>query len=253
MELEIIISIVTLVLLEAVLGIDNVIFISILASKLPENQQKKARRIGLILAGIMRLALLGIISLIMQLKDPLFSILGKGFTGKDLILIAGGLFLMYKSVAEIYHKTEGESGDVSTEIKKTGLSSIIFQILIMDLVFSIDSIITAIGMVKELWVMYVAVILSVIMMLFAASPISNFVNKHPAFKMLALAFLLLIGFSLIAEGWGLEIPKGYIYFAMAFSFLVDILQMRMHRKTQSPANLHEHYKPGEENLPKDMI
>jgi predicted tellurium resistance membrane protein TerC len=123
----------------------------------------------------------------------------------------------------------------------------------MDLVFSIDSIITAIGMVKELWVMYVAVIFSVVMMLFAASPISNFVNKHPAFKMLALAFLLLIGFSLIAEGWGLEIPKGYIYFAMAFSFLVDLLQMRMHRKTQSPAELREHYKPGEENLPKDMI
>jgi predicted tellurium resistance membrane protein TerC len=123
----------------------------------------------------------------------------------------------------------------------------------MDLVFSIDSIITAVGMVKELWVMYIAVVLSVVMMLFAAGPISHFVNKHPAFKMLALAFLLLIGFSLVAEGWGLEIPKGYIYFAMAFSFLVDILQMRMHRKPQPPAELREHYKPGEENLPKDMI
>jgi len=252
-ELEIIISIFTLVLLEAVLGIDNVIFISILASKLPSEKQRRARRIGLILASIMRLALLGIITLIMQLNEPLLTILNKGFTSKDIILIAGGLFLLYKSVAEIYHKTEGEAGDVSSKLKTTGFSAVVVQILIMDLVFSIDSIITAVGMVKELWVMYVAVILSVVMMLFAAGPISNFVNKHPAFKMLALAFLLLIGFSLIAEGWGLEIPKGYIYFAMAFSFLVDILQMRMHRKTQPPAELREHYKPGEENLPKDII
>jgi predicted tellurium resistance membrane protein TerC len=253
MDIEIIISILTLVLLEAVLGIDNVIFISILAAKLPKEQQRKARRIGLILAGVLRLALLGLITLIMQLQDPLITLLGKGFTGKDLILISGGLFLLYKSVAEIYHKTEGESGDISSKIKIAGFSAVVFQILLMDLVFSVDSIITAVGMVKELWVMYVAVILSVVMMLFAAGPISNFVNKHPAFKMLALAFLLLIGFSLVAEGWGLEIPKGYIYFAMAFSFLVDILQMRMHRKPQPPAELREHYKPGEENLPKDMI
>lgn len=253
MDIEIIVSILTLVLLEAVLGIDNVIFISILAAKLPKEQQRKARRIGLILAGVLRLALLGLITLIMQLQDPLITLLGKGFTGKDLILISGGLFLLYKSVAEIYHKTEGESGDISSKIKIAGFSAVVFQILLMDLVFSVDSIITAVGMVKELWVMYVAVILSVVMMLFAAGPISNFVNKHPAFKMLALAFLLLIGFSLVAEGWGLEIPKGYIYFAMAFSFLVDILQMRMHRKPQPPAELREHYKPGEENLPKDMI
>lgn len=253
MELEIIISILTLVLLEAVLGIDNVIFISILASKLPSEQQRRARRIGLILAGIMRLALLGIITLIMQLKEPLVNLLNKEFTGKDLILIAGGLFLLYNSVAEIYHKTEGEAGDVSSKLKIVGFSAVVVQILVMDLVFSIDSIITAVGMVKELWVMYIAVVLSVVMMLFAAGPISSFVNKHPAFKMLALAFLLLIGFSLVAEGWGQEIPKGYIYFAMAFSFLVDILQMRMHRKSQQPAELREHYKPGEENLPKDMI
>lgn len=253
MEFEIIVSILTLVVLEAVLGIDNVIFISILASKLPANQQRKARRIGLILAGVLRLALLGIITLIMQLKEPLVTLLNKDFTGKDLILLAGGLFLLYKSVAEIYHKTEGESGDVSSKLNKAGFSAVVIQILIMDLVFSIDSIITAVGMVKELWVMYIAVVLSVVMMLFAAGPISNFVNKHPAFKMLALAFLLLIGFSLIAEGWGLEIPKGYIYFAMAFSFMVDLLQMRMHRKQQPPAELREHYKPGEENLPKDMI
>jgi len=252
-ELEIIISILTLVLLEAVLGIDNVIFISILASKLPSEQQRRARRIGLILAGIMRLALLGIITLIMQLKEPLVTLLNKEFTGKDLILIAGGLFLLYNSVAEIYHKTEGEAGDVSSKLKIVGFSAVVVQILVMDLVFSIDSIITAVGMVKELWVMYIAVVLSVVMMLFAAGPISSFVNKHPAFKMLALAFLLLIGFSLVAEGWGQEIPKGYIYFAMAFSFLVDILQMRMHRKSQQPAELREHYKPGEENLPKDMI
>lgn len=250
MELEIIISILTLVLLEAVLGIDNVIFISILASKLPSEQQRRARRIGLILAGIMRLALLGIITLIMQLKEPLVTLLNKEFTGKDLILIAGGLFLLYNSVAEIYHKTEGEAGDVSSKLKIVGFSAVVVQILVMDLVFSIDSIITAVGMVKELWVMYIAVVLSVVMMLFAAGPISSFVNKHPAFKMLALAFLLLIGFSLVAEGWGQEIPKGYIYFAMAFSFLVDILQMRMHRKSQQPAELREHYKPGKKICPR---
>ena len=253
MNAEILLSIFTLVLLEAVLGIDNVIFISILASKLPKEKQRKARRIGLILAGVLRLALLGIISLIMQLGEPLITLLGKGFTGKDLILLAGGLFLIYKSVSEIHHKTEGESGDISSKIKIHDFSAVVVQILIMDLVFSVDSIITAVGMVKELWVMYIAVVLSVAMMLFAAGPISSFVNKHPAFKMLALAFLILIGFSLIAEGWGLEIPKGYIYFAMAFSFLVDLLQMRMNKRHQPPAELREHYKKGEENLPKDMI
>lgn len=253
MDASVIIPIVTLIALEVVLGIDNIIFISILAAKLPASQQKKARRIGLLLAGVMRLGLLAIISWIMKLDKPLFNVFDNDISGKELILLAGGLFLLYKSTKEIYHKTEGMEGDQSSEIKVSGFSSVIFQILIMDLVFSVDSIITAIGMVREVWVMYLAVIVTVILMLFAAEPISKFVNNHPAFKMLALAFLLLIGFSLVAEGWGLEIPKGYIYFSMAFSLLVDVLQMRMDKRKHKPAKLHEHYKSGEENLPKDVI
>lgn len=253
MEYELIVSLVTLVALELILGIDNVIFISILAAKLPKSQQKRARRIGLLLAGVLRLGLLAIINLIMKLDQPLFVVFGNGITGKELILLAGGLFLIYKSSKEIYHKTEGESGDVSENMKAGAFGQVILQILIMDLVFSIDSIITAIGMVREIWVMYVAVVLTVILMMFASEPISHFVNKHPAFKMLALAFLLLIGFSLVAEGWELEIPKAYIYFAMAFSLLVNFLQMRLDTKPKKPAKLHEHYKAGEEDLPKDVI
>ena len=252
MDYEIIISLLSLIALEVVLGIDNVIFISILAHKLPESQQKKARQIGLILAAVMRFGLLLIISLILKLDDDLFTIANQGFSGKELVLIAGGLFLLYKSSKEIYHKMEGETGDQSKEIKATTFVQVIVQILIMDAVFSIDSIITAIGMVKEVWVMYVAVVVTVVIMLFAAEPISNFVNKHPAFKMLALSFLLLIGFALLSEGFGVEIPKGYIYFSMAFSLLVDILQMKMNKKGK-PINVHEHYKDGEENLPKDIL
>ena len=162
-----------------------------------------------------------------------------GITGKELILILGGLFLIYKSTSEIYHKMEGEDGNVTKSLTNVTFSAIIAQILIMDFVFSIDSIITAVGMVKELWVMYTAVIVSVIVMLIAARPISDFVNRHPAFKILALSFLLLIGFSLIVEGFEGEIPKGYIYFAMAFSLLVDIIQMRVNKKSQ-PVQLNEH-------------
>lgn len=248
---EIIFSLLSLIALEVVLGIDNVIFISILAHKLPESQQKKARRIGLILAAIMRFGLLMIISLILKLDDDLFTIANQGFSGKELVLIAGGLFLLYKSSKEIYHKMEGESGDQTKEIKATTFVQVIVQILIMDAVFSIDSIITAIGMVKEVWVMYVAVVVTVIIMLFAAEPISNFVNKHPAFKMLALSFLLLIGFALLSEGFGIEIPKGYIYFSMAFSLLVDILQMKINKKGKA-IYVHEHYKEGEDKLPKEI-
>lgn len=252
MEAEIIISLLTLIALETVLGIDNVIFISILANKLPVNQQKKARRIGLILAGVMRLGLLLLISQIMKLDQDLFTVFETGISGKDLILILGGLFLLYKSTAEIYHKMEGEDGDVTKTMIVTSFGQVIFQILLMDLVFSIDSIITAVGMVKEVWVMYVAVIVTVIIMLFAAEPISNFVNKHPAFKILALSFLLLIGFSLIVEGFGKEIPKDYIYFAMAFSLLVDIIQMKTTKKSE-PVHLHEHYKEEEQHLDKDVL
>ena len=252
MDYQILISLVTLIALEVILGIDNVIFISILASKLPANQQKKARLYGLILAMVLRLALLAIISLIMKLDNDLFRIFNQGISVKDLILILGGLFLLYKSATEIYHKMEGEQGNQSKKIKAVTFTQVIIQILIMDLVFSIDSIITAIGMVKEVWIMYVAIIFTVLIMLVAAEPISNFVNKHPAFKMLALSFLLLIGFALISEGLGVEIPKGYIYFSMAFSMLVSIFQVRMNRNTK-PVVTHEHYSEGEEYLPKNAL
>lgn len=229
MDFSFLVPLITLIALEVVLGIDNVIFISILANKLPPDQQKRARRIGLLLAAVMRLGLLLLISWIIQLDKTLFSVGDLPITGKGLILIAGGVFLIYKATKEIYHKTEGPSNETMVSAVKGSFSQIIVQILIMDLVFSVDSIITAVGMVNEVWVMYVAVIITVAIMLVAAEPISAFVNKHPSFKILALAFLLLIGVSLISEGFGVEIPKGYIYFSMAFSFLVDLLQMKLHK------------------------
>lgn len=227
MVYEIIIALLTLIALETVLGIDNVIFISILAQRLPEKQQKKAINWGLVLAGVSRIALLSLISIILRLKDELFEIFGQGISGKDIILILGGAFLIYKSTVEIYHKMEGKEEIETSKSKAKGFGNILLQIMVMDMVFSLDSIITAVGLVEEIWVMYVAIIVTVGIMMFAAFPISNFVRKHPAFKMLALSFLLLIGFSLVTEGFGLEIPKGYIYFAMFFSLLVDILQMKM--------------------------
>ena len=252
MDYQIIVSLLTLIALEVVLGIDNVIFISILANKLPADQQKKARFYGLILAMVLRLALLAMLSVILKLDDDLFTVLKQGISGKDLILILGGLFLLYKSSSEIYHKMEGEQGDKTKNVKAGMFTQVIFQILIMDLVFSVDSIITAIGIVKEIWIMYVAVIVTVLIMLVAAEPISNFVNKHPAFKMLALSFLLLIGFALVSEGFGIEIPKGYIYFSMAFSMLVSVFQMRMNRNIK-PVVTHEHYQEGEDKLPKKVL
>jgi predicted tellurium resistance membrane protein TerC len=248
--MEQIIALLTLILLEVVLGLDNVIFISIVASRLPQHQQKKARRLGLILAMVLRLALLGIISLILKLQGNLFTVLGIGISGKDIILILGGLFLLYKASTEIYHKMEGEEGDDSKKIKANSFRSVITQILILDMVFSVDSIITAVGMVDELWIMYAAVIVTVSIMLFASEPISKFINRHPAFKMLALSFLLLIGLSLIAEGLDVHIPKGYIYFAMAFSLGVDVLQMRMKKPKTEPVHLREHYLEEEENIKK---
>ncbi len=231
MDFQIIISLLSLIALEVVLGIDNVVFISILASRLPEEQQKRARRIGLILAGVLRLGLLLLISFILKLETDLFTVFNQGFSGKDLVLLAGGLFLIFKSTKEIYEKMEGAKNGKPTIPKPSTFRQVIVQILIMDMVFSIDSIITAIGMVKEVWIMYVAVVVTVAIMLWAAEPINHFINKHPAFKMLALSFLLLIGFSLISESFGVEIPKGYIYFSMAFSLLVDIIQMRTNKKT----------------------
>lgn len=252
MDYQILISLLTLIALEVILGIDNVIFISILANKLPEHQQKKARLYGLILAMVFRLGLLAMITWIMKLDDDLFTLFNQGISAKDLILILGGLFLLYKSSAEIYHKMEGEQGNQTKKIKAATFAQVIVQILIMDLVFSVDSIITAIGMVKEVWIMYVAIIVTVLIMLVAAEPISSFVNKHPAFKMLALSFLLLIGFALVSEGFGIEIPKGYIYFSMAFSMLVSFFQMRMNR-SKNPVITHEHYKEGEDKLPKNVL
>src|SRR5215204_4485864 len=250
--MEQVVALLTLILLEVVLGLDNVIFISIVAARLPVHQQKRARRLGLILAMFLRLALLGIISLILKLEGELFTIFGNGISGKDLILILGGLFLIYKASTEIYHKMEGEEGDTAKDIKSTtSFRNVILQILVLDLVFSVDSIITAVGMVDELWIMYAAVIVTVSIMLFASEPISKFINKHPAFKMLALSFLILIGVSLIGEGLAFHIPKGYIYFSMAFALLVDVLQMKMNKAKNPPVELHEHYLPGQEDEVKD--
>jgi predicted tellurium resistance membrane protein TerC len=239
--MEQIIALATLILLEVVLGIDNIIFISIVTSRLPVEQQKKARRVGLLLAMVMRLLLLTVISLILKLEGSLFTVFSMGISGKDLILIAGGIFLLYKSASEIYHKMEGDPGDASVNVNITSFGSAIGQILILDLVFSVDSIITAVGMVSELWIMYTAVVVSVGVMLIASEPISKFVNDHPAFKMLALSFLLLIGVSLIGEGLEFHIPKGYIYFSMAFALLVDLFQMKMNKRPAKPVKTHEHY------------
>lgn len=251
--MEIIVALLTLIVLEVVLGIDNIVFISIVTARLPLHQQRKGRRVGLLLAMVMRLLLLTVISWVLKLEGDLFRIFSTGISGKDLILIAGGLFLLYKSASEIYQKMEGETGDTSKAIKVTGFRSAIGQILVLDLVFSIDSIITAVGMVDELWVMYVAVIVSVGIMLFAAEPVSTFVSKHPAFKMLALSFLLLIGVALIGEGLGLHIPKGYIYFSMAFALLVNVFQMRMNRPKSKAVQTHERYLPDEAEKVKDGI
>lgn len=239
--MEAIIALVTLILLEVVLGLDNIIFISIVAGRLPVEQQKKARQLGIGLAMILRLALLTMVSLILRLQGELFNLWGNSISIKDLILIGGGLFLLYKSSAEMYHKLEGEEGDQSKNIRSNSFRNIIFQILMLDLVFSIDSIITAVGMVDELWIMYTAVIVTVVIMLFAAGPISRFINKHPALKVLALSFLLLIGFSLIAEGLAFHIPKGYLYFAMAFSLLVNFLQIKLNKSRGGKVKLHEHF------------
>ena len=221
-----IIPLLSLIALEVILGIDNIIFISILADKLPDNQRNKLRYWGIGLAMVMRLILLAFIAWILQLDKTLFTIYNIEFSGKSLILILGGLFLIFKSTKEIYHKTEMESDDMPNVPAKGSFKRLLSEVILLDLVFSIDSIITAVGMVQELWVMYTAVIVTVVIMLFASKPISSFIRKHPSFKILALCFLLMIGVSLLAEGFHFEIPKGYIYFSMAFAFLVDIIQMK---------------------------
>jgi predicted tellurium resistance membrane protein TerC len=225
--LDAIIPLISLILLEVILGIDNVIFISILSDKLPDSQKDKLRYWGLGLAMIMRLILLTLISWILKLDQTLFTFMDISFSGKGIILIAGGLFLIYKSTVEIYHKTElANESDLPKVPKTSSFKRLLMEIILLDLVFSIDSIITAIGMAQELWVMYTSVIVAVVIMIFASQPISYFIKKHPSFKILALSFLMMIGISLIAEGFHLAIPKGYIYFAMSFAFIVDIIQMK---------------------------
>lgn len=224
--IDALIPLLSLIALEVILGIDNIIFISIIADKLPESQRNKLRFWGIGLAMVMRLALLAFISWILKLDKTLFSLFEIDFTGKGIILFLGGLFLIYKSTKEIYHKTEIANSHEAELPKKGTFSKLLGEVILLDLVFSVDSIITAVGMVDELWVMYTAVIVTVVIMLFASKPISEFISKHPSFKILALCFLMMIGVSLIAEGFHFEIPKGYIYFSMAFAFLVDVIQMK---------------------------
>jgi predicted tellurium resistance membrane protein TerC len=239
---EIWIAFLTLLALEIVLGIDNVIFISILADKLPQERQKLARRLGLGVALITRILLLLSIAWIIGLTAPLFTVIGQEISGRDLILIAGGLFLLGKSTYEIHDKLEGEEGHASSRTRAT-LGGVIVQIVLLDIVFSLDSVITAVGMVDELAVMIAAVVIAVIIMLISAEAISGFVNRHPTVKILALSFLLLIGFTLLLEGFEQHISKGYIYFAMGFAVFVEFLNLRIRsrRETRQPVDLHQRY------------
>jgi predicted tellurium resistance membrane protein TerC len=239
------ISLVTLTLLEIVLGIDNIVFISILAGKLPTQQQKKARQLGLMLALGTRILLLCALAWMVQLTKPMFTLtlagLEWGLSGRDLILLIGGLFLLYKSTHEIHEKLEGDDGEKSRRVAPSFVS-VIVQILLLDIVFSLDSVITAVGMANHLPVMIIAVILAVGFMLLMGGKISGFVEKHPTIKMLALSFLLLIGVALVAESFHREIPKGYIYFAMAFSVGVEMLNLKMRSKKAKAVELHRPYR-----------
>jgi predicted tellurium resistance membrane protein TerC len=226
-----------LLTLEIVLGVDNVVFISILASKLPAEDQDKARKIGLLGAGGMRIILLLGVGWVITLKKELFSIGSLGFSGKELILLAGGLFLIYKATKEIHHKLEGEEGTTSTKTAPT-VAAVIGQVLILDLVFSIDSVITAVGMTTYVPVMVIAILISVVIMLVASKAIYTFVNAHPSVKILALAFLLLIGVTLLAEGFGEKIPKGYIYVSMTFSVFVEAINLRVRSKKKAVEPVH---------------
>jgi predicted tellurium resistance membrane protein TerC len=232
------IALFTLTVLEIVLGIDNIIFISILVGKLPDRQQPRARRLGLFLAMFLRIGLLASIAWMARLTAPLFTVLGQGISGRDLILLVGGVFLLFKSTREIHERLEGDEAEASARAAASFVA-VIVQVLLLDIVFSLDSVITAVGMANQLPVMIAAVVIAVGVMMFAAGPIGNFVARHPTIKMLALSFLLLIGMSLIAEGLGRHIPKGYIYFAMAFSVFVEMLNLWSRKGKARPVKLHE--------------
>jgi predicted tellurium resistance membrane protein TerC len=237
-------ALLTLTVLEIVLGIDNIIFISILVGKLPAGQQPKARRLGLFLAMFLRIGLLASLAWMVKLTAPLFTVklwrIDQGISGRDLILLVGGVFLLTKSTREIHDRLEGEEGEGNARVA-AGFAAVIVQILLLDIVFSLDSVITAVGMANHLGVMITAVVLAVGVMMFAAGPIGSFVERHPTIKMLALSFLLLIGMSLIADGLGFHIPKGYIYFAMAFSVFVEMLNLWARKKKTPPVKLREPY------------
>jgi predicted tellurium resistance membrane protein TerC len=230
--------------LELVLGIDNIIFISILVDKLPKERREVARRLGLFMAMFMRIGLLLVLAWIVGLVEPLFTIMTKAISGRDLILILGGLFLIWKSTGEIHQSLEGEEGHTSSAVKAT-FASVILQIMIIDLVFSLDSIITAVGMVDDVRIMIAAVIVSVGLMMVFAGPIGRFVSDHPTIKMLALAFLVVVGVVLVAEGFGHHVPKGYVYFGMAFSLGVELLNIRMRKSSSKTVQLNPPHVPGD--------
>ena len=240
---EIWIALLTLTALEIVLGIDNIIFISILSEKLPEDQQDRGRQVGLLLAMLMRIALLFSLSWLVGLTEPLFTLFGFEVTGRAVILIGGGLFLLGKATFEIHDKLESDSGHSSAGVKAT-FGAVIVQIVLLDIVFSLDSVLTAVGMVNEVGVMVAAVVIAVMIMLIASGPISRFVNDRPTLKILALSFLLLVGVSLIAEGLEFTIPKGYIYFAMFFSLFVEILNQQLRKPAVEPVHLRQRYVAG---------
>jgi predicted tellurium resistance membrane protein TerC len=234
----------TLTALELVLGIDNIIFISILVDKLPKERREVARRIGLFMAMFMRIGLLLVLAWIVGLVAPLFSVFGQDISGRDLILILGGLFLIWKSTSEIHQSMEGEEESHGAKAVKATFTAVILQIMLIDLVFSLDSIITAVGMVDDVKIMIAAVVVSVALMMLFAGPIGRFVSDHPTIKMLALAFLVVVGVVLVAEGFGQHVPKGYIYFGMAFSLGVEMLNINMRKRSKTPVQLHKHI-PGD--------